>query len=155
MFFNIFEKKQTQFVFILIAFIFKKKLREKHYHSPTPLLRENQKCHPASKNSSKTVEVRAPERERGNRAYKSEMAISGDLRVSATLASYSKHPPRLCSLPPSNSKVSTPSFNLALLASVFTCILYYSSHVMSIYLCWLGNLRNALGDEMGKIGVLG
>ncbi|KAB5544545.1 hypothetical protein DKX38_012657 [Salix brachista] len=81
------------------------------------------------------------------------MAISGDLRVSATLASYSKHPPLLCSLPPSNSKVSTPSFNLALLASVFTCILYYSSHVMSIYLCWLGNLRNALGDEMGKIGV--
>lgn len=37
------------------------------------------------------------------------MAISGDLRVSATLASYSKHPPR-CSLPPSNSKVEFPGF---------------------------------------------
>ncbi|KAJ6726677.1 CELL DIVISION TOPOLOGICAL SPECIFICITY FACTOR-like protein CHLOROPLASTIC [Salix purpurea] len=38
------------------------------------------------------------------------MAISGDLRVSATLASYSKHPPLLCSLPPSNSKVEFLGF---------------------------------------------
>ncbi|KAF9674394.1 hypothetical protein SADUNF_Sadunf10G0122800 [Salix dunnii] len=37
------------------------------------------------------------------------MAISGDLRVAATLASYSKHPPR-CSLPPSNSKVEFLGF---------------------------------------------
>ncbi|KAJ6357275.1 hypothetical protein OIU78_005192 [Salix suchowensis] len=37
------------------------------------------------------------------------MAISGDLRIAATLASYSKHPPR-CSLPPSNSKVEFLGF---------------------------------------------
>ena len=112
-----------------------------------------QNCHSASKNiaARRCRCERQRERERKESLQKSEMAISGDLRVSATLASYSKH--LLCSLPPSNSKVSTP-FNLAPLASVFTCVLC-ASHVMSIYLCWLGNLRNTLGNEMGKIGVLG
>jgi hypothetical protein len=80
----------------------------------------------------------------GERLQQLKMAISGDLRVSATLASYSKHPPR-CSLPPSNSKVSTPLPCYLVKLSLFSCVFSVVLPILCQFICLVKEFEKCKG----------